>query len=73
MCGKEFKVDNYMLKKGNGKYCSYKCSDLSRRKRIERICPVCGRKYWAYPSRLKVGKGKYCSRECYWKALDTRV
>lgn len=56
-CKKEFTRD-----KKNIKYCSRSCADLGRKKRIQKICPVCRKVFEAcdYDYQIRV----HCSRKC---------
>ena len=54
-------------KRGRGRYCSQKCSNLSRQNHQYRICTVCGNRF--QPPRIRKHRGvsnrKTCSRECH--------
>lgn len=67
-CGKTFQTYPSRIKMGQGKFCSKKCADASRRTQVERKCPICGKKFLIKPSKLKKGWGKYCSPACSYKA-----
>jgi very-short-patch-repair endonuclease len=71
-CGKEFEVQEWVVKKGGGKFCSRKCDRLSRQKRVKKICMICGREFVTHENAVKKGYGKFCSRECYWKYRQRR-
>jgi len=72
ICGKEFFVHLSSLKRGQGKYCSYKCAGMARKGKnnhnykgkISRICQNCGKEFEAYPVRIRQGRASYCSSEC---------
>ena len=66
-CGKEFLVKPSIIKMGEGKYCSQKCSWLSKIKRVKRICENCGKEFETTPSEIRRRGGKYCSRQCYFQ------
>ncbi|MFA7211732.1 MAG: hypothetical protein WC110_09840 [Bacteroidales bacterium] len=68
-CGKEFKVYPYIIKRGEGKYCSRACTP--RNKTVN--CLRCGKEFKAKPANLKVGKAKYCSVECASKSRQKGV
>ena len=57
-CGKDFKI--WLSEKKRRKYCSCRCSNLAKRKRIKVICKQCGKEFEVNAKR----KRKYCSREC---------
>lgn len=72
-CGVVFSVSPCVAKTGKGKYCSRKCSGISKRKeKIERICQYCNNKFLVFPCKIKDKRGKYCSRECHYKAIKGR-
>jgi len=58
-CGKKFEV--YPYRKNIAKYCSWKCSQLSSRKRIIKICPICNRSFEIQVSKKNQ---RCCSQEC---------
>jgi len=68
VCKKEFKLKVGEANRGGGKYCSYECSAIGRRKKIERICKRCNKEFKVVPSALKQKRGNYCSLECRNKA-----
>jgi len=47
-------------------YCSVKCWDVTRGKKIQRTCATCGKEFDAYESDIerKPNSGTYCSKEC---------
>ena len=59
-CGKSFYTRPSIIKIGKGKYCSPKCSQQARIKKIKRTCPTCGKVFYRAPSHI----GKYCSKKC---------
>lgn len=63
VCGKEFKTIPSQIKKGKGKYCSWKCY-LSIFGEVYKNCLVCGKKFKTQKHLIKIGGGKYCSRKC---------
>jgi 5-methylcytosine-specific restriction endonuclease McrA len=75
VCGKNFFVYPYLVKKGYGKVCSKECRYIwlskqlkgdknSRYNRVERICEICSKTFYVVPSVIKVGKGRFCSKNC---------
>jgi len=49
-----------------------------KKRRVERICPVCGKKFYVPKARARIGKGVYCSRKCSYigycrKATERRI
>lgn len=71
-CNKEFVALQHNLNKGWGKYCSRKCADKSRIKKIEIICKQCRHIFIISPHEIKrirkdtgeVFERKYCSVKC---------
>lgn len=68
-CGKEFETPNAWIKKGAGKFCSRKCSDLSKvgikhfnNKQVKLICSICGLEYKV--KNYRKDKSKTCSNKC---------
>jgi group I intron endonuclease len=61
-CKKEFEL-NYATEPKI--FCSKFCSDKSRRKLIDLLCPICKQVFKRRPSEIDT----YCSRECYYKTL----
>lgn len=49
---------------GRGRFCSRRCSNYARRKRVKVNCFICKREVEIHPSELNYKKNKYCSREC---------
>ena len=66
-CSKEFITYPNWIKRGGGKFCSWKCNGLYKRTRVVKKCEVCGIKFEAKPSVAKNGGAKYCSHKCMWK------
>lgn len=71
MCGKEFNVRPFKVKRGGGKYCSNKCYGISKSgignhnyKKIKKVCPVCDKVFETIPSRVLKNRGKFCSQKC---------
>jgi hypothetical protein len=72
-CGNVFFVYPYVIKTGQGKYCSKACYDNSlvgkKSKRwaygkTQCECVICGNTFERTPSSILAGGGKYCSRKC---------
>lgn len=67
-CGKEFvpkhHSKNEIRKDHIVKYCSRKCQNEGRHKKIKRVCKVCGKKFILRPCDLRKGTGEYCSYKC---------
>jgi very-short-patch-repair endonuclease len=61
------------VKKGGGKFCSKKCADLGKRKRVKRICLSCGKEFEVIECLVKEGYGKFCSGKCHAKYMRKRV
>lgn len=71
ICSKTFYIKPSHVARGNGKYCSNKCSALGRRKGKFVVCSICGKKIWRMPRHLDHSRsGKYfCSKSCqtHWR------
>jgi len=59
-CKREFEIYPSQLKKGGGKYCSFKCT----KKGEWRNCPGCGTRFYAQRSRISRSESTYCSQKC---------
>ena len=59
ICGKTFLVHPYRLREKVA-YCSFKCSGVGRRKRINASCQHCGKRFLTYPRKPK----RFCSLAC---------
>lgn len=68
ICNKKFQLKIGEANRGGGKYCSYKCSAIGRRKKVSRICKKCEKEFLINPNQLKRGRGSYCCVECRNKA-----
>ena len=77
VCGKEFKVKSYTVKKGLGLFCSGKCRAVmqSKNRRGDKIwnwgggpivtkCLFCGKEFTVSRGNHNAGKNKYCSMSC---------
>ena len=64
ICGREFQTKHFLVKRGGGKFCSIKCSDISHRKQKKQKCIICGTEFYMTPARIKCGRDKFCSRQC---------
>lgn len=72
-CKRVFYVYFFIIKKGQGKYCSNKCRGASQRSNhvsLYKECLVCGKEFKISPFYIK--KRKYCSRECMNKSIEYR-
>lgn len=58
-CNTEFKSS-----KKNQEYCSVKCLNDSRKKRVDLVCDYCGKYYNVQECNYKNKKHHYCSKEC---------
>ena len=67
VCKKEFYVYPYLLKRGFGQYCSFKCYLEKRGKEIICQCLVCKKDFLTHSCFIKKGFGKFCSMKCYGK------
>lgn len=63
-CGKLFVTTNCLDKR----YCSRKCADEVKKKRVEKICKICGKKYEVQKYADKTSK--YCSIKCRNKGIS---
>jgi len=81
-CKREF--DLTYKKRCKHIYCSHECAGLAKRKRIEKICPICKNKFYVSPSNIDqicckkecankymVGKPNYGERK--YKFLETKA
>jgi len=66
VCGKNFYVKPYFLKRGWGKYCSKKCQFQGQKNGEFVKCFSCGKKTWRTPKDFANSKsGKFfCSKRC---------
>ena len=62
VCGKTFKVKNYLVEKGFGLYCSRECQHTTYPPKIDINCKQCGKKFKIWPSKIKLIK--FCSKVC---------
>lgn len=68
VCSKQFFTSKNQVLKGNGKFCSRKCSSISQSRRITALCISCKKYFPAKRSLLRKGYGKYCSSICYFQS-----
>ena len=61
-CGKEFEVAEWLVERK--KFCSRRCADLYKRRRVKRVCLNCGKEFEVWRSAVGKGYGKFCSRRC---------
>ena len=73
ICGKEFFVWPYVIKRGQGKYCSNECQNKSRQKRMIRECKQCGKRFEVKLTEINRGGGKYCSDNCFYKSRNKKI
>lgn len=68
-CGNGFKTKPFFIKKGEGKFCSRKCSFESRKNGKYVKCDVCKKEVYKTKKELRVSKSKkyFCSRSCQTK------
>lgn len=66
ICGKEFYVRPNHLRRGWGKYCSWKCKCKAQLKGKFVYCETCGKKIWRMPRDLKHSKSEkfFCNKTC---------
>ena len=75
-CDRTFEVDQYIFKRGGGKYCSKLCAGKARRGKnhyrfsppVKCFCKTCGDKFEVSQSRIKKGGGCFCSLKCAGKS-----
>ena len=65
VCSKTFRTSPNWIKRGGGKYCSWKCSSLSKvKEKIERACEVCLTVFTVRPCAIKYNASRFCSHKC---------
>lgn len=62
-CGTEFRVNNYRIEHGGGKYCSKECRGRAMRNRVSLACATCGTPMDRKASAER-GVRSYCSNPC---------
>ena len=72
-CGKIFIRRRGDIEKNNKYFCSAKCSDESRKKRVVVNCERCRKEFEAPLSKVALGYGRFCSRKCAGKAKRKQV
>jgi hypothetical protein len=76
ICGKEFYVKPFHLKKGWGKYCSIKCRAKAQYNGKWVKCFNCGKKIYRTPNDYRKAKSKrfFCSVSCHcsWENKNVR-
>lgn len=78
-CNRVFYTKPVHVRKGKGKYCSYKCYWESLKgshperwtKRILTICKQCNKSFYTYQNRIRDNRGKFCSKKCFNKSKIT--
>lgn len=66
-CGKEKRIRDALIKQ---EFCSHKCFDKSRERKVRIVCKQCGKSREVYLSR---SKQKFCSRVCQSNFLNSDV
>lgn len=64
-CHKIFYARKHDVKNDRGIYCSWKCSDKSKKTSVTKKCLVCSKAFEAQPNEIKRGFGKFCSMRCF--------
>jgi 5-methylcytosine-specific restriction endonuclease McrA len=65
ICSKEFTTYPNWIKRGGGKYCSWKCSAVAKEKEyIKRTCEICSKQFVVKPSTIKHNASRFCSHHC---------
>lgn len=65
ICGTEFYAKPGVVARGQGKYCSKECTNVSQIKEpVTCTCAFCGDSFNVHPSRVKYGRGVFCGRKC---------
>lgn len=70
-CGKEFSVID--CRANTAKFCSRKCSDVSKKAKNNIVCSICGKEFHMKPFQLNSYNrtlGVFCSRQCLNKAKE---
>lgn len=67
-CGMGFNLYPYLVKRGRGTYCSHKCHNEAKTKKVKGICLTCGKEFHVKLSKVKKGWGKFCSLPCFHEA-----
>jgi hypothetical protein len=67
ICKKEFVLLLSRVKRGDGKYCSLKCSTEGQKDKAKRVCKKCKKKFECWRSQFKMSKraGSFCSARCW--------
>ncbi|MEA3477012.1 MAG: HNH endonuclease [Bacteroidota bacterium] len=74
ICGKIFKIKPSAVKKGEGRFCSYKCKGIWWHSQATKaMCETCGKIFQTTPSRRRKGWAKYCSVSCHKQKGKKRV
>lgn len=66
-CGKNFHAAPRVIKCGWGKYCSRKCADKAKIKRIIFTCPQCKKRHRRASGKLHNSIRKFCNKDCQHK------
>lgn len=70
-CDKPFQVHARYVQRGAGKFCSRTCALSSKRKQVEKRCPVCGKQFFAFYYLRDIQKT--CSQPCAGQLRRTKV
>lgn len=77
VCDRRFKAHQYLLKKGQARYCSLACKgrDQNGRVRIlpDKKCEVCNSNFHVQPNQIKTGRNRFCSSDCYHQSTLGKV
>ena len=77
VCINRFNAYQYLLKRGQARYCSIKCKAKEHKGRLqtseEVICSMCKASFYVQPNQLKSGRGKYCSSLCYHESTKGKI
>jgi len=63
-CNKDFLAWNVAIKKGERKYCSQKCYNLSMKTKVSIICDRCNKSFEKHLCNIKKCNKNYCSTKC---------
>lgn len=77
ICGNEFTAHQYLLKKGQARFCSLECKskDQSGKTNLlaNRICLICSKPFHIQENQAKKGRGNFCSSVCYHKSTKGKI
>lgn len=72
-CSLPFFTQPSRIAKGNGRFCSLKCSGEAQKKRVQKICVTCSKPFTVTPSYSAKGYGKFCEASCYFKSEEVKI